>query len=452
MVTPVIIRNGQHQKRHAQATSAIHSQSKSIPTSSEAEAHLRISPAAPPRSYLPHRGKNGAAAPAPPRRAADRPASPMKASIKFRDDDRPLMRAKVPIGVLGLPFQSGLAAGGDPRELRFDLSTAFASGPSLRLSYRPNDPGLPFALTVRAGLGPLGSPARAPFALAAEFNLLSSDPSSPAFFLRLKPRLGDFSLSHTLRSASADATPAVRKVGETAHEGDEQGFVYKPPSFSFTGSGLAADVAAAGTKSGVGALLSGMQLTTRSVLPLWGRASLRFNWGLRAPPELLADDGSAGGRGKAARAPVSKMPLLVMSKLSIEQSPRADAGSRKGGGADSLSSRCGEATDAAPDAQGDGEAAFSLVRRQLESLNVENVMLRRAVEDLRAEIRSSSRATARGEGRLAATGAPPPQPYQAFHARPERPRAAAREHAPEKAAAPDDVGEELKKALEARLR
>jgi hypothetical protein len=205
--------------------------------------------------------------------------------------------------VLGLPFQSGLAAGGDPRrELRFDLSTAFASGPALRLSYRPNDSGLPFALAVRAGLGPLGSPARAPFVLAAEFNLLSSDPSTPAFFLRLKPRLGDFSLSHTLRSAADGAAPAPRKVGEAPPDADglghgrEQEFGYRPP-FSFTGSGLAA----AGTKSGVGALLSGMRLTTRSVLPLWGGASLRFNWGLRVPPELLADGG--GGRSsKGARA------------------------------------------------------------------------------------------------------------------------------------------------------
>ncbi|XP_004973878.1 uncharacterized protein LOC101782472 [Setaria italica] len=380
----------------------------------------------------------------------------MKASIKFRDDDRPLMRAKVPIGVLGLPFQSGLAAGGDPRELRFDLSTAFASGPSLRLSYRPNDPGLPFALTVRAGLGPLGSPARAPFALAAEFNLLSPDLSTPAFFLRLKPRFGDFSLSHTLRSPAAAASPAPRKVGEAAPDGDglghEREFVHRP-SFSFTGSGLAADVAAAGTKSGVGALLSGMQMTTRSVLPLWGRASLRFNWGLRMPPELLADGG--GGRSKgAARAPVSKMPLLVMSKLSIEQSPRADADSSKcGSRAEPPSPR---STDASP---GDGEAAaFSLVRRQLESLNVDNMMLRRAVEDLRAEIQcSSSRAgpvaaAARGKGRVAATAQPPPPPYHAFPAKPDRPRGAAREVAPEKAAAPDDVGEELRKALEARLR
>ena len=167
------------------------------------------------------------------------------------------------------------------------------------------------------------------------------------------------------------------------------------------------------------------------------------------PPELLAD---GGGRSKGrARAPVSKMPLLVMSKLSIEQSPRADAGSRN------PSPLCVDA----PDGPGDGEAAaFSLVRRQLESLNVDNMLLRRAVEDLRAEIRSGSRrsttaavAGARGEGRVAATAPPPPpQPYHAFPAKPDRPQGAAREPAPEKATAPDDVGEELKKALEARLR
>ncbi|WVZ92235.1 hypothetical protein U9M48_038317 [Paspalum notatum var. saurae] len=372
----------------------------------------------------------------------------MKASIKFRDDDRPLMRAKVPIGVLGLPFQSGLAAGGDPRELRFDLSTAFASGPALRLSYRPNDPGLPFALTVRAGLGALGSPHRAPFALAAEFNLLSSDPSTPAFFLRLKPRLGDFSLSHTLRSSDA-TSPAPRKVGDAAADGDgrEQEFGSRP--FSFTGgSGLAADVAAAGTKSGVGALLSGMRLTTRSVLPLWGRASLRFNWGLRVPPDLLADGG--GGGRKAARAPVSTMPLLVMSKVAIEQSPR---GEKVGGSAPPR-----RADVSGDESSGDGgAAAFSLVRRQLESLNVDNMLLRRAVEELRAEIRSGGGGRApplatRGEGRVAATAQPPPQPYHALKPDRPRPRGAAREPAAEKAAAPDDVSEELKKALEARLR
>ena len=98
--------------------------------------------------------------------------------------------------VIGLPFRSGLSAGGDPRELRFDLSTAFASDPAPRLSYRPNDTSLPFALYVQAGLGALGSPAHAPFSLVAEFNLLSTSFGLPAFFLLLKPRLRDFSLSH----------------------------------------------------------------------------------------------------------------------------------------------------------------------------------------------------------------------------------------------------------------
>ncbi|OEL22926.1 hypothetical protein BAE44_0016058 [Dichanthelium oligosanthes] len=91
------------------------------------------------------------------------------------------------------------------------------------------------------------------------------------------------------------------------------------------------------------------------------------------------------------------------------------------------------------------------------------MLLRRAVEDLRAEIRSSSTAvpvpaaaTARGVGRVAATAPPQQQQhYNAFPAKADRGRGAAREPAPEKAgkaAAPDDVGEELKKALEARLR
>lgn len=377
----------------------------------------------------------------------------MKASIKFRDDDRPLMRAKVPIGVLGLPFQSGLSAGGDPRELRFDLSTAFASGPSLRLSYRPNDAGLPFALTVRAGLGPLGSPARAPFALAAEFNLLSSDPSSPAFFLRLKPRLGDFSLAHTLRSSAAapgsSPSPAPRKIGEVSGS-DEHDASYK--AFSFSGNGLAADVAAAGRSGGgLGALLSGMRLTTRSVLPLWGRASLRFNWGLRVPPELQP---GALGHGKAARAPVSKMPLLVMSKICVEQTPRAD-GDKKCGTADA--STLANASDGSGHGGGDDEVAFSLVRRQLEAMNVENVMLRRAVEDLRAEIRCSRAASPPASGYEARRAAPPPpqppQPYHSFQAKPDR-RGNGKEPAAEKAVAigADDVGEELKKALEARRR
>lgn len=354
----------------------------------------------------------------------------MKASIKFRDDDRPLLRAKVPIGVLGLPFLSGVSAGGDARDLRFDLSTAFPSGPALRLSYHPNDPLQPFALSVRTGLGALGSPVRAPFALSAEFNLLSSNP--PAFQLLFKPRVGDFSLANSVRSPPVSSTPALpppHKLADLTNGDDHDHEGHK--AFSLNGNGFAANVAAAGKSAGgVGTLLSGMRLTTRSMLPLWNKASLRFQWGLRVPPELkaaLADDGY--GR-KAGNLAVSKLPLLVMNKITIEHTPRQH-----------LKSEGDNKGKNAPAAEGE---EFSLLKRQLEALNDESIMLRHCVEGLRAEI-GVSRAISvpsKGEARRMQVISPPSQ-----HPFPVKPDGNAKELA---ASGPNDASEELKKALEAR--
>uniref|UniRef100_A0A0D3HNP2 Uncharacterized protein n=1 Tax=Oryza barthii TaxID=65489 RepID=A0A0D3HNP2_9ORYZ len=48
-------------------------------------------------------------------------------------------------------------------------------------------------------------------------------------------------------------------------------------------------MAATGKSSGwVSAMLSGIRLMTRSMLPLWSKASLRLQWGMRVPPELKA--------------------------------------------------------------------------------------------------------------------------------------------------------------------
>ncbi|CAN6182757.1 unnamed protein product [Urochloa humidicola] len=363
----------------------------------------------------------------------------MKASIKFRDDDRPLLRAKVPVGVLGLPFLSGVAAGGDAKDLRFDLSTAFASGPALRLSYRPNDPLQPFALSVRTGLGPLGSPARAPFALAAEFNLLSS--SAPAFSLLFKPRIGDFGLSSSVRSpppAPAQAPLAI-KMADLTTNGDDR----DPDShahahangFSLAGNGFAANVAAAAGRGGggVGALLSGMQLTTRSVLPLWSKASLRFHWGLRVPPELKAAFADDGYGRKAGSLAISKLPLLVMNKITIEHTPKAASQSET----DKKRKKDGPPS-------GEGEE-FSLMKRQLEALSAESTMLRCAVEGLRAEIGAS-----KGEGRKLPAALPPPQ--QPFVSKPERHYHGTGKELVDSAPKPasNEASEELKKALEAR--
>uniref|UniRef100_A0A0A9GA89 Uncharacterized protein n=1 Tax=Arundo donax TaxID=35708 RepID=A0A0A9GA89_ARUDO len=360
----------------------------------------------------------------------------MKASIKFREDDRPLLRAKVPVGVLGLPFLSGLAAGGDAKDLRFDLSTAFPSGPALRLSYRPNDPLQPFALSVRTGLGPLGSPARAPFALAAEFNLLSSN--APAFSLLFKPRIGDFALTSSVCSppppapAPAPAPLAIKMADLTTNSDDHDRDGHR--TFSFSGNGFAANVAAAAGRGGggVGALLSGMRVTTRSMLPLWSKASLRFQWGLRVPPELkaaLADDGC--GR-KAGSLAISKLPLLVMNKITIEHTPRAPSKS------EADKKRKNEAPPA-----GEREE-FSLMKRQLEALNAESTMLRHAVEDLCAEIEAG-----KGEGRRLPAALPLQQP---FSLKPDRPYHGNGKELVDGGPKPasDEANEKLKKALEAR--
>ncbi|PWZ40443.1 hypothetical protein Zm00014a_025387 [Zea mays] len=364
----------------------------------------------------------------------------MKASIKFRDDDRPLLRAKVPIGVLGLPFLSGLAAGGDAKDLRFDLSTAFPSGPSLRLSYRPNEPLQPFALSVRTGLGPLGSPARAPFALAAEFNLTSSNP--PAFSLLFKPRIGDFAVASSVRSPptpppTSTPPPLAIKMVDLTTNGDDHDCEAHGNGFSFNGNVLGANVAAVtgtdGGGGGVGALLSGMRLTTRSMLPLWSKASLRFQWGLRVPPEIKATLADNGYGRKAGSLAISKLPLLVMNKITIEHTPKVPSQS------ETDKKRKKDTPPAAEDEE------LSLMKRQLDKLNVENTMLRRAVEDLRAEIGAG-----KGDDRKLPTAVPPQQ--HSLVSKPDRHFHINAKELVDSGTKPasNEASEELKKVLEGR--
>ncbi|GAB2295493.1 hypothetical protein Dimus_029660 [Dionaea muscipula] len=101
----------------------------------------------------------------------------MKASLKFREDQKPLFRGKVPLSILGLPFQSGFAAG-DSKELSLSLATLFDTGPALRLSYSPNHHSNPLSLVVKTGIGHFGSPIDAPMTLSAEFNLAGAEASS----------------------------------------------------------------------------------------------------------------------------------------------------------------------------------------------------------------------------------------------------------------------------------
>jgi hypothetical protein len=157
----------------------------------------------------------------------------MKASFKVRDGQKPLMRAKVPITILGLPLFSGISVG-NAEELALHVGSYLEAGPSCKVSYRPHDEHSAFTLMLKTGFGLWGSPSGAALAMAAEFNLSSR--GNPAFLLRVKPRIGDFSFrkdtcssgssssslnssSSGLNSAAVVATPTVQIPSGNLPEG-----------------------------------------------------------------------------------------------------------------------------------------------------------------------------------------------------------------------------------------
>ncbi|KAM0941516.1 hypothetical protein DsansV1_C16g0139481 [Dioscorea sansibarensis] len=276
----------------------------------------------------------------------------MKASLKFREDKKPLVRAKIPITILGLPFLSGLSAG-DARELRLDLATAFDSGPSLRVSYRPNDPSNPFTLSLRTGVGARGSPTAAPMTITAEFNLLSRSSSSssslPSFSILFKPRLGDFSLKKCI-----DSTTVSRPIKSTVGKADVSDHDDTP-------------------RKGILGMISGTEVAASSTMPLRGSAAVRFRWGLKLPAELQT---AFSDRDRTAGIPFARIPLLAMSKISIEHV------------ANDTKVKKTKAEEPADVAKGSGDVAQSclLIRRQLEALRAENGAMSKALEEIRKEV------------------------------------------------------------------
>lgn len=130
----------------------------------------------------------------------------MKVSLKLREERRPIVRAKLPLNVLGLPVFTGVTTSGDQDELALHLGTDVRAGPSIRVSYKPNNTVTPFSVLVKAGLGLWGSPNGAPLAMSAEIDLNSS--GSPSFSVRLNPKFGDFGL----RKDSGRFTPTYENV------------------------------------------------------------------------------------------------------------------------------------------------------------------------------------------------------------------------------------------------
>lgn len=285
----------------------------------------------------------------------------MKASLKFREEQKPLFKAKVPLSILGLPFRSGIVAG-ESRELSLNLSTFFESGPSIKIGYRPNDAWNPFSLIVKTGTGPFGSPVSSSMLMSAEFNLLGR--GNPAFMLHFKPQFGDFSIKKS-QSSVLDQKAILKAPNGGVLENDDTSIevVESPMLKKIT----VLPSRAAGEFAGV---LAGVDMVATTALPVRSRAVVNFRWGVRVPAEITSES-TAGINFK-------KMPYLVMNKIGVEHVDGADSKektSKKEAGQELGITGKADVV----------EVCFNL-KRQMEILQSENGLLKKAVEDLRREI------------------------------------------------------------------
>ncbi|XP_031266223.1 uncharacterized protein LOC116124639 [Pistacia vera] len=324
----------------------------------------------------------------------------MKASLKFREDQKPLLRAKVPLSILGVPFQSGIIAG-ESKELTLNLSTFFESGPSVKIAYRPNDTWNPFSLVVKTGTGPFGSPISSSMLMSAEFNLLGR--GNPSFMLHFKPQFGDFSIKKSQSSVFKPQNGAVSGEDDSSIEVVESPMLKK---LTLSPSKSAADFAG---------ILSGVEMAARTALPVKSRAVVNIRWGVRVPADTSAEP-TAGINFK-------RIPFLVMNKIGIEHVDGADSKEKNKDNKKQL--LMGQELGVAGNANM-AELCFN-VKRQLEILQTENGFLKKAVEDLRQEIVNKN-----------------PNPTRDLNS-------GRRSNEKRSAAMEGDVNEELKKALKAQV-
>ena len=284
----------------------------------------------------------------------------MKASLKFRDEQQPLVRAKIPLSILGLPFFSGITAG-ETKDLRLDLGTAFESGPSLRILYRPNDSRNPFSFILKTGAGSLGSPYSSPLTMSAEFGL--SGRGTPSFTVQIKPRLGDFFLRKSATSAPG-SFPQFLAADSSSDLINPSGFFSKKPY-------------------GIHDLIAGLELTSQSVIPVRNKAELKFRWSARMPEIKPCFINFAEREPPFYGISRCKLPLLVMSKISVEQ--------------------VRENPDKKPD-------NLISAQKQIDVLREETGIIRSTLEELRAELRSSKRSISNGTSPLKSVSERSPSP------------------------------------------
>lgn len=220
--------------------------------------------------------------------------------------------------------------------------------------------------------------------MSAEFNFVGSQNQNPSFFIRFKPKFGDFSLKKAHSSsdfvkkvesklsggaAKGEEAPPAPPLVKHAYFGDHGLF----PSAEKIGV-LPSESAAAATGV-VKSVVSGMVVTARTAVPLKSRAVLNFRWGLKFPSGTAADgieDAVIVGKcDRTAGISFQKLPILLMDKISIEHVAKKDSKVGPGlnlAGSDDVAGVCLD------------------VKKQLEIIQAENGLLRKALYDLRSDI------------------------------------------------------------------
>ncbi|KAI3802135.1 hypothetical protein L1987_30262 [Smallanthus sonchifolius] len=268
---------------------------------------------------------------------------------------KPLFRAKVPLSILGLPFQSGIVAG-ESKELSLNLSTFFESGPSVKIAYRPNDSANPFSLVFKTGIGHYGSPISSALNMSAEFNLIGGS-QNPSFFVHFKPQFGDFSVKKIQSSVFKKQVAGGGGVSD-----EDAPFVV---DLFDSGKKFSASPLVSPATGVVRSLLSDVDLTATTAIPLGKNATLNFRWGLRLPATVLMKKSNQS----TAAISFQNLPVLLINKIGIEHVARAD---------------CRRSNKVGPPS-GDVADAFLAVRKQLEIIQAENGTLRKTMDGLKGE-------------------------------------------------------------------
>ncbi|KAG7574584.1 hypothetical protein ISN44_As09g027580 [Arabidopsis suecica] len=124
----------------------------------------------------------------------------------------------------------------------------------------------------------------------------------------------------------------------------------------------------------IAGLISGVDCSARTCLPLRGRAVVNFRWGIRVPTEIKHDF------NPTAVISLRGLPFLVMNKIGIVHVDGSNVEQTKS------VNKPGQVSGSGMLGSADVAEACLAVRRQMEELRTENSQLKRSVEDLRQEI------------------------------------------------------------------